>query len=246
VAGTAAGTAGETCGIDPAPEMVELARRKAAQAGVRVRFEVGVIEVLPYLPDHFDVVLSSLMLHHLPDELKRRGLAEIHRVLKPAGRLVAVDFGATPQEGIGHLFCVLRLRTGWDHAERLQAMPASTRSRSGPPVIGPWPSCGAESHPLARPDPGELHHRLVEGRQPAEGQEGRPEVVEAGPADVLPAVWGAALGVTRSPSDAPPPPSLAHDPRRHGPSLPAPYRPRPGLSSRGGLGQAVDGARPLA
>jgi hypothetical protein len=55
-------------------------------------------------------------------ELKRRGLAEIHRVLKPAGRLVAVDFGATPRDGIGHLLCVLRLRTGWDHAERLRQM----------------------------------------------------------------------------------------------------------------------------
>ena len=122
VAGIAARPAGETCGIDPAPEMVELARRKAAQAGVTVRFEVGVIEALPYPPDHFDVVLSSLMLHHLPDEVKRRGLAEIRRVLKPAGRLVAVDFGATPREGVGHLLCVLRLRTGWDQAERLRAM----------------------------------------------------------------------------------------------------------------------------
>jgi ubiquinone/menaquinone biosynthesis C-methylase UbiE len=41
-AGTAAGPAGEICGIDPAPEMVELARRKAAQATARTRFEVGV------------------------------------------------------------------------------------------------------------------------------------------------------------------------------------------------------------
>lgn len=122
VAGIAAGPAGETCGIDPAPEMVEVARRNAARAGVSVRFEVGVIEALPYPDDHFDVVLSSLMLHHLPDELKRRGVAEVHRVLKPAGRLLAVDFGATPGEGIGHLLCVLRLRTGWDHAERLRGM----------------------------------------------------------------------------------------------------------------------------
>jgi SAM-dependent methyltransferase len=45
VAGIAAGPAGETCGIDLAPEMVELARRRAAQVGVTVRFEVGVIEV---------------------------------------------------------------------------------------------------------------------------------------------------------------------------------------------------------
>ena len=47
---------------------------------------------------------------------------EIHRVLNPGGRLVAVDFGATPREGIGHLLWVLRIRTGWDHAERLRAM----------------------------------------------------------------------------------------------------------------------------
>jgi SAM-dependent methyltransferase len=59
---------GERMGIDPALEMVELARRKAAQDGVTVRFEVGVIEALPYPPGHFDVVLSSLMLRHLPDE----------------------------------------------------------------------------------------------------------------------------------------------------------------------------------
>jgi ubiquinone/menaquinone biosynthesis C-methylase UbiE len=122
VAGTAVGSAGEICGIDPASEMVELARRKAAQATARTRFEVGVIEALPFPAEHFDVVLSSLMLHHLPDALKRRGLAEIHRVLKPAGRLVAVDFGATPREGLGHLLCVLRLRTGWDHAARLREM----------------------------------------------------------------------------------------------------------------------------
>jgi SAM-dependent methyltransferase len=72
--------------------------------------------------DHFDVGLSSLMLHHLPDELKRRGLAEVHRVLRPGGRCLAVDFGATPGEGVGHILCVLRLRTGWDHAERLREM----------------------------------------------------------------------------------------------------------------------------
>jgi SAM-dependent methyltransferase len=122
MAAAAVGASGEVRGIDPAPEMIELARRRAAPEGAPVRFDVGVIEALPYPSDCFDVVLSSMMLHHLPDSLKRRGLAEVHRVLKPAGRFVAVDFGATPRGGIGHLLGVLRLRTGFDHADRLRAM----------------------------------------------------------------------------------------------------------------------------
>ena len=120
--GTVTGAGGEVCGLDPAPEMIALARGKATHLGARVRFDVGVIEALPYPALYFDAVLSTLMLHHLPDELKRRGLTEIYRVLKPDGRIVAVDFGATPAHGMGHLLCVLRLRTGWDHAERLGEM----------------------------------------------------------------------------------------------------------------------------
>jgi demethylmenaquinone methyltransferase/2-methoxy-6-polyprenyl-1,4-benzoquinol methylase/phosphoethanolamine N-methyltransferase len=116
------GQAGEACGIDPAPEMIALARRNAARAGVGVCFEVAAVEALPYPDDHFDVVLSSLVLHHLPDELKHRGLVEIRRVLRPGGRVTAVDFGATPGGGAGHLLCVLGLRTGSDHAERIRSM----------------------------------------------------------------------------------------------------------------------------
>jgi ubiquinone/menaquinone biosynthesis C-methylase UbiE len=86
-----AGSAGQVCGIDPGPEMIEVARRKAVRAHVDVDFRVGVIERLPYPDASFDVVLSSLMMHHLPADLKPIGLAEIRRVLKTGGRLVMVD-----------------------------------------------------------------------------------------------------------------------------------------------------------
>ncbi len=96
-----AGLAGQVCGIDPGPERSEVARRKAARAHAEVDFRVGVIERLPYPDASFDVVLSSLMMHHLPADLKPIGLAEIRRVLKPTGRLIIIDMKSLlEQQGI--------------------------------------------------------------------------------------------------------------------------------------------------
>ncbi|CAG0931918.1 demethylmenaquinone methyltransferase / 2-methoxy-6-polyprenyl-1,4-benzoquinol methylase [Thermoflexales bacterium] len=96
-----AGSTGQVCGIDPGPEMITTARRKADRKHVAVDFRVGVIEQLPYPDDSFDVVLSSLMMHHLPGDLKPIGLAEVRRVLKPTGRLIIVDMkGLLEQQGI--------------------------------------------------------------------------------------------------------------------------------------------------
>jgi len=49
------------------------------------------VEKLFFADQTFDVVVSSLVFHHLPDGLKRQALAEIHRVLKPGGCLLLVD-----------------------------------------------------------------------------------------------------------------------------------------------------------
>lgn len=89
------GATGRVYGIDPGPKQIARARSRASRANLLIDFQVGVIERLAF-PDHtFDVVLSTLVIHHLPDDLKRLGLAEIARVLKPGGRLVIVDFKRT-------------------------------------------------------------------------------------------------------------------------------------------------------
>lgn len=86
---------GAICGIDASDEMIEVARRKAAKRAAEVDFRVALIEEVPYPDGSFDVVLSSLMLHHLPDELKRKGFEEMRRVLKPGGRVLAVDLSGS-------------------------------------------------------------------------------------------------------------------------------------------------------
>lgn len=91
------GANGAVTGVDPAAEMVERATLKANRAGVDVAFRTAAAEELPFANGTFDVVLSSLMLHHLPYETRRAGVQEMRRVLKPGGRLLAIDFG--PQSG---------------------------------------------------------------------------------------------------------------------------------------------------
>lgn len=86
--GQQVGPTGQVIGIDPAAEMVDLARKHFPN----VEFQLAAVERMPFDDDSFDVVVSSLVLHHLPSKLKPAALQEIRRVLKPGGRTVHVDF----------------------------------------------------------------------------------------------------------------------------------------------------------
>jgi len=78
--------------------MIARAGKKARKAGLEVDFRSGLVESLPFPGGQFDVVLSTLMLHHLPGKLRSQCAVEVRRVLKPGGRVLAIDFGTSPGE----------------------------------------------------------------------------------------------------------------------------------------------------
>ncbi|HET9910983.1 MAG TPA: methyltransferase domain-containing protein [Anaerolineales bacterium] len=88
------GNAGSVHGIDPAPRQIARAHAKASQQGLSVKFQLGVIERLPFPDQTFNVVQSTFMIDHVPEDLQRQGFKEIVRVLKPGGRLFILITGS--------------------------------------------------------------------------------------------------------------------------------------------------------
>jgi ubiquinone/menaquinone biosynthesis C-methylase UbiE len=85
------GPQGLAIGVDLTPAMVDAANRAAREARLsdRVRVHQGVYESLPVPDGSQDLVISNGVLNLAPD--KGAVLREIHRVLKPGGRLYLAD-----------------------------------------------------------------------------------------------------------------------------------------------------------
>ena len=77
-------------GLDLSPSMIERAKRHESEGG-RLRFIVGDAADLPFEAETFDVVVSTLSLHHWAEPAA--SLAEIRRVLRPGGFALLYDFG---------------------------------------------------------------------------------------------------------------------------------------------------------
>jgi ubiquinone/menaquinone biosynthesis C-methylase UbiE len=72
--------------------MLARAEKKAKKDGEEVSFQRGIAEALPFQDAQFDVALSTVMLHHLPQKARLQCAHEIRRVLKPNGSVLVVDF----------------------------------------------------------------------------------------------------------------------------------------------------------
>jgi SAM-dependent methyltransferase len=89
----------EVVAIDQSERMVELTRARGVDA------RVGDVQALPFADGSFDAALAAWMLYHVPDV--DAALAELTRVLRPDGRLVAVT---NAEESLHELWSLLGVR----------------------------------------------------------------------------------------------------------------------------------------
>lgn len=90
----------DVTGIDYVPELLDLARTRAAAEGLDVDFRTGDAEALDFPDDGFDVVLSACGAMFAPDH--QRTADELVRVCRPGGRIGMVNW--CPDGYIGSLF----------------------------------------------------------------------------------------------------------------------------------------------
>lgn len=85
-------------GVDRSPELLAMARRNAAKTAFRVDLLCESAEALPCASSSIDTVVTTWSLCSIPEPMK--ALREMRRVLKPGGRLLFVEHGRAPDEGV--------------------------------------------------------------------------------------------------------------------------------------------------
>lgn len=89
----AVGPTGSVTGVDPSVRAIAYAQRRAP---ANCRFVVGVAQHLDLADQSFDLVTSTLAVHHIPGPDRTAAFGEMRRVLRPGGRLLVADFDRAP------------------------------------------------------------------------------------------------------------------------------------------------------
>lgn len=125
-------------GLDITPRMIELARAKQARPGAA--FVVGDMGALPFAAARFDLVTTGYGLRNVPDLTV--AIDEIARVLKPGGRLLALDFDRPPNRFVRSAYLVYLTivggALGWllhRDPDTYRYIPASIRTYPGAAAV---------------------------------------------------------------------------------------------------------------
>jgi demethylmenaquinone methyltransferase/2-methoxy-6-polyprenyl-1,4-benzoquinol methylase len=132
-------------GVDFSRPMLALGTAKVEQAHLshRITLQVAPAEVLPFPDESFDAAAVAFGLRNVPDRL--RGLYEMHRVLRPGGRAVILEFTTPPSRLFRGLYLwyfhrvlpwVGRLVSG--HPSAYSYLPASVADFPSPDGLSDW------------------------------------------------------------------------------------------------------------
>jgi ubiquinone/menaquinone biosynthesis C-methylase UbiE len=107
-------SAAKVIGIDGDPAVLRRARAKAAKLGVELELHEALADAIPLADESVDCVISTLVFHHLPAEVKRGALVEARRVLTPGGRLLICDVGRSQDPVMRAVFFLVQLLDGFE------------------------------------------------------------------------------------------------------------------------------------
>lgn len=102
----------QVIGVDGDEEILGVAQAKP-DAGL-IEWRKGLAQELPVSAESADVVTTSLMLHHLLPDDKRKALTEMKRILKPTARLHVADWGRPSDPLMSSLFYIVQVADGFD------------------------------------------------------------------------------------------------------------------------------------
>ncbi len=103
----------QAVGLDGDEAILNIAKKKAAKAGVELQLDRGFSSEMAYPDADFDKVLSSFFFHHLTHEEKNGTLREVYRVLKPGGELHIADWGKPGNLLLRGGFLIVQLLDGF-------------------------------------------------------------------------------------------------------------------------------------